>query len=152
QAQQESVVRVGGIVDAVLISQEGAEGAAELEQAMPLAVAAAQPTHLQAEDDAGVVHAHLGDHALKAVAFLGGPLAALSLVVVDDKDALPGPPQGGGVVGQGILALAGFAMMADLVGAGLPDIDQGEPLPVMGADLGGTWKWSGRGVVGLRHR
>src|SRR5438045_187131 len=108
---------------------------------MPLAVAAAQPTHLQAEDDAGVVHAHLGDHALKAVACFGGPLAALSLVVVDDQDALSGPAQGRGVLGQGVLALAGFAMMADLVRAGLTDIDQGEPLAMMGADLRGTWKW-----------
>src|SRR5262245_5417712 len=119
---------------------------------MPLAVAAAQPAHLQAEDDAGVVHAHLGDHALEAVAFLGGLLAGLTLVVVDDQDALSGPAQGRGGVGQGILALSGFAMMADLVGAGLPDIDQGEPLAMMGADLRGTWKWSGCGVVGLGQR
>src|SRR5262249_46224493 len=110
---------------------------------MPLTVASAQPAHLQAEDDADVVHAHLGDHALKAVAFFGGLLAALPLVVVDDQDALSGPAQGRSGVGQGILALAGFAMMADLVGAGLPDIDQGEPFPVMGADLRGTWKWYG---------
>src|SRR5262245_6641186 len=119
---------------------------------MPFAVAAAQPAHLQSEDDAGVVHAHLGDDALKAVASLGGLLAALSLIVVDDQDALSGPAQGRGVVGQGILALAGFAMMADLVGAGLPDIDQGEPFPVIGADLRGTWKWYGCGVVGQRQR
>src|SRR5262245_57328723 len=114
---------------------------------MPLAVAAAQSTHLQAEDDAGVVHAHLGNHALKAVAFFSRLLAALTLVVVDDQDALSRPAQGRGIVGQGILALAGFAMMADLVGAGLTDIDQGEPLPMMGADLRGTRKWYGCGVV-----
>jgi hypothetical protein len=52
-----------------------------------------------------VFHRHFGEEAMKAAA-LGGGLAAVSLVLVDDQDPFAGPAQGDGVIDQGVLALA----------------------------------------------
>ena len=62
-----------------------------------------------------MVHGDLGEEALESEPSLGGP-AALALVLVDDQDPVPGPSQGHGVVRQGVLSLARFLVIEDLLG------------------------------------
>jgi hypothetical protein len=54
-----------------------------------------------------------------------GALAAVPLVLIDEDHALPGPAQGHGVVREGILPFAGFAVFEDLLRCRLTDIDDG---------------------------
>ena len=72
-----------------------------------------------------MVHADLGQQALEAEPGVGGA-AALPEVLVDDEDALGRPAQGAGVIGQGVLAGEGLAVLGDLLRGGLADVDDGQ--------------------------
>jgi hypothetical protein len=93
-----------GVVDAVLVGQQGEEGA-QLDEVVPVRVGPRQAAHLQPQDQADVVHGNLGQQVLEAVA-IGDRLAAVPLVVVDEEDPRLVPAQGGGMVGEGVLAVA----------------------------------------------
>ena len=136
---------VGRVVDRVGVGQEHAEAGAELEQLVPVAVGAGQPAHLQAEDQADVVEGDLGQEPLEAGPALDR-LAALAQVVVDRRDAVAGPAEGDGAVGQGVLAGGGLLMVDHLLGRGLADVDEGRAVEVPGPELG---RAEGSVMVGL---
>jgi hypothetical protein len=48
QTQQKAVIGVGGVIDAVLVGQRGAEDAAQFQQVVSVLVRARQPAHLRA--------------------------------------------------------------------------------------------------------
>ena len=116
QAEDEPVVGVGRVVDAVLVGQQGAEEAADLQQVVPVLAGSGEPAHLQAQDQPDVVHGDLGQQALETEPGVGGA-AALPEVLVDDEDPLGGPAQGAGMLGQGILAGERLAVLDDLLRA-----------------------------------
>ena len=72
-----------------------------------------------------MIQSNFGDQSLKAGAVFGSPAAA-PLVVVDYLDTLARPAERGSVIGEGVLALAGFLMVKDLLRAGLANVDDGE--------------------------
>jgi hypothetical protein len=74
-----------------------------------------QPAHLQPENQPDVVEGDLGEQPLKPGPALDR-LAALAQIVVDGSDAIPGPPEGDGAVGQGVLAGGRFLVVEDLRG------------------------------------
>jgi hypothetical protein len=82
-----------------------------------------------------MLHGHLGQEALESAPTVGRTTAQ-ALILVDDQDALPGPAQGDRMVGEGILPLARFAMIEDLLRIGLADVDDGEAIEVKIKDLG----------------
>ena len=90
EAEQQPVVEVGRVIEAVLVADQRAGQRADLQQPVPVGVVAGQPGHLQAEHDPGPAHADLGDQALEAVP-VGGRGAGLALVGVDDDDLLGWP-------------------------------------------------------------
>src|SRR5262245_18062952 len=94
KAEQQAVVVVGRIVQAVGVRQQGAEAGAQLQQLVPVLAGARQSAHLQAEDEADVIQSDLGQQSLEAEAALGG-LAAEAEVVVDDGNVLVWPAQSG---------------------------------------------------------
>jgi hypothetical protein len=102
---------------------------------VPVPVVAGDTAHLDAEDQADMLHGHLGQEALKTVPAVG-PTTGQALIVVDDQDAIPGPAQGDRVVGEGILALPRLAMIEDLLRVGLADVDDGESIELKIEDLG----------------
>ena len=61
-----------------------------------------------------------------------------ALVRVDDLDAVAGPAQRDGHVGQRILARGRLLVLGHLLGTRLADIDDGFAIEMMVADLGGT--------------
>ena len=80
-------------------------------------------------------------------------LSGASLVGVDDLDAVAGPAERDGHVGQGILARGRLLVLGHLLGARLADIDDGLAIEVMVADLGGARRQQvGRQGDGARRR
>src|SRR5205807_9926112 len=108
----------------------------------------------QSQDDADLIEGDLGQQRLKARPALGAG-AAVALVFVDDGDNVAGPAQPDGPLRQGILPLGGLAVVEDLLGRGLADIDDGAAVEVMGLDLGTErarprerWRGRGSGISG----
>src|SRR4029077_11826383 len=135
--QDQPVVVLSGIINAVLVDDEGVGQATDFNEAIPVAAAPGPSGGFQAEDGAGAAQADLGHHVLETIATEGGGPGE-SLVLVDDLDALFGPSQLFGVLRQVILASGAGGMIAHLRGRRLPDGDQGRAVEMLGADLGGT--------------
>src|SRR3954453_11229940 len=110
---------------------------------MPVLTRAGQPAHLQAEDQPDVVEADLGEQSLKARSSFGRG-AAPALIVVDDEDPVRRPTELDGPIDEPVLAVGGFLVLGDLLGGGLADIDDGQPVEMPGLDLGGA-EQTGRG-------
>ena len=149
QAQQEPVVGVLRVVDAVLIREDRPEDGAHLQEIVPIPVVAGDTAHLDAEDQADVLHGHLGQEALKSAPTVG-PTTAQALIVVDDQDAIPRPAQGDRMVGEGILPLPRLAMIEDLLWLGLADVDDGEAIEMKIEDLGRSQDAGPAGQTGVR--
>jgi len=82
-----------------------------------------------------VIEADLGEQPLEAEPSLGrGP--TLALIVVDDEDAVRRPTKIHSPLGEGVLAVGGLAVLGDLLGGGLADVDDGQAVQVPGLDLG----------------
>ena len=150
QAEQEPVVGVLRVVDAVLVREDRPEDGTHLQEIVPIPVVAGDAAHLDPEDQADMLHGNLGQEALESAPLVGRP-AALPLVVVDDQDAIPGPSQGDRVVGEGVLPLPRLPMVEHLLGIGLADVDDGEAVEVEVEDLGGSFVSSARKPGRLEH-
>ena len=64
-AQQQAVVEVPRVVEAVFVADQGAGHGADLQELMPVGVVAGQPGAFQAEHDPGPAQRHLGDQLLE---------------------------------------------------------------------------------------
>jgi hypothetical protein len=115
ESQKQAVVVVGGVVDAVLVGQQGLEDGAGLQELVPVLAGACQPAHLQPQDDADLVLDDAGQDGLEA-GTAHGIGAAASLVLIDDLDAVGAPAELHGPSIQGILSIGGLAIMEDLLG------------------------------------
>ena len=61
EAQQQPVVVLGRVIDAVQVAQQRPGQRAQLQQLMPFAAGPGQPGHLDAQHDAHMIQPHLGD-------------------------------------------------------------------------------------------
>ena len=127
-------MKLGRIVDAVFVEDEGGGQGAQLDQAMPIGRVAGEARDFQAHDDAGLAERHLADELLEAVA-RGRARAGLAEVAVDDVDALGRPARGDRAVAQRILALRALAVLGDLTQRRLADVEIGIALEMIGGDL-----------------
>lgn len=134
EAEQEPVVEVPGVVEAVLVEDQGAGQRADLQEPVPVGVVAGEAAHLQAQHDPGVSHADLGDQPLEAVPALGGG-AGLSLVGVDDDDLGVVPAQRDCPAAKGVLPGGGFGVVDHLFEGGLPDSEVGVTLQMFAGHL-----------------
>jgi hypothetical protein len=66
EAEQEAVVEVRRVVEAVLIEDEGVGEGADLQQPVPVGRVAGEAGDLQPEHDTGAAHADVGDESLEA--------------------------------------------------------------------------------------
>ena len=137
QAEQEPVVGILGVVDAVLVREERPEDGTHLQKIVPILVVAGDAAHLDPEDQADMLHGNLGQEALESAPLVGRP-AAVSLIVIDDQDAIPGPSPGDRVVGEGILPLPRLAMVENLLGIGLAHVNDSDAVEVEIEDLEGS--------------
>ena len=134
EPEQEPVVVVDRVIQAVLITQQGAKHRAKLKQLVPVLARAGEPAHLQAEDQPDVIESDFCKEALKAESPFGcGP--TLPLIVVDDEDPIGRPAELGGPVGEGVLTVGRFPVLGHLLGGGLADVNDGQAVKVPGLDL-----------------
>ena len=134
QTEQEPVVGVLRVVDAVLVREDRPEDGAHLQEIVPILVVAGDAAHLDPEDQADMLHGNFGQEALEPGPLVGRP-TALALIIIDDHDAIPGPSQGDRMVGEGILPFPRLAMVEDLLGVGLAHVNDGEAIEVKIEDL-----------------
>src|SRR5262249_5986389 len=131
--EQQAVIVVARIIDAVTIGEEGAHERSEGEQAIPLGVVAGDAAGLVGEDEADLPERDGADQGLQA--FPRAVLAGLAQVVVKDLDPLGGPAQGPGPLDQRVLVLLTGAVLAYLSGRRLADVDVGAAFAVAWSNL-----------------
>jgi hypothetical protein len=134
QAEQEPVVEMRRIVDAVLVQNQGAAERCEFEQPVPVGVVAGQPRDFQPEHDAGMPVRHFRHHLLEAVA-LGRTGAGNAEVAVDDVNALDRPAERHGALAQGVLTLGAFGIFEHLAQRRLPHVEISVTAQMVGGDL-----------------
>jgi len=149
EPEQEAVVVLARVVDAIDVGDERAEEGADLQELVPILRGTRQPGHVDAEHEADVVEADLRDEALEADAPRGAR-AGPAEVVVDDDDTLRRPAQILRAGHQPILEARRLLMVEDLLDRGLPDVDDGEAVVMAGRDLLRA-RTPGRRVSGARR-
>ncbi len=127
---------IGRVVQSVLVGQQGPEDGADLQELMPVLVGTCQAAHLQAEDNADVVQADLGEQVLEAKSPLDR-LPAPPLVLVHNFHTVLGPAQRGRAMHQAVLPVCRLAVLKHLLGGRLSDVDDRLALQVPGSDFGG---------------
>ena len=122
EPQQQAVVEVAGIVDAVLIGDERVEGGGQFQQLIPIQIVARQARDLQAEDQA-----HLAQRQHRQQALVAGPIVAVGAgeaqIVIDHHTARRGPTQGMRPLHQLILAVSAFVVLRQLPQRRLANVD-----------------------------
>jgi len=124
EPEQESVIVIRGIVQPVLIREQGAKDGAELQELVPVLVGSCQAAHLQAKDDPDVVEADFGQHVLKPEPS-HCTLAAQALIFIDHLHTILGPAQEPGTIHQRVLPIRRLAVLENLLRRRLTDIDDG---------------------------
>lgn len=91
ESEQQTVVELAGVVEAVLIEYQCVGQRADLEQPVPIRGVAREPRHLETEHNTDLAHAHRGDQLLEALAIAVS--SRLAEVRVDDHHAVQWPTQ-----------------------------------------------------------
>ena len=134
EAQQQPVVDVGQVVDAVRVDDQRAGDPGDLQQPRQVGIRAGQPGDLQPEDRAGLAGAHPSQQVPEALT-VGGRAAGQPQVAVDHLDPPGRPAEPGGLAGQAVLPGGGLAVLADLRQRGLAQVDHRRPAQVLRGDL-----------------
>jgi hypothetical protein len=122
-AQQEPVIEVPRVVEAVFVADQGAGQAAQSGELVPVGGVAGQPGAFQAEHDPGPAQRHLGDQVLESFP-VGGRGAGVALVDVDHGDLVCRPAEADRLAAQVVLADRGLGVVDDLLEAGLADVQK----------------------------
>ena len=133
-AQDQPVVELVRVVQAVLVEDQGVGQGADLQQAVPVRRVAGQPRHLQAEHDPDLPQADVGHQPLEAGA-AGGLGARLAQVVVDDHDLVGVPAQGDRLVLEAVLPPRALGVLLDLEEGRLADVEISLSRQMAGGDL-----------------
>ena len=121
ESQQEPVVDVGQVIDAVVVDDQGVSEAGQFQQAGQVRVGAGKPRDLQPEHRPGLPQAHPGDQLLEPVP-VAGAAPGQAQVGVDHLDVAGGPAQPGRLRGQVVLAQRRLGVLADLHQGRLADV------------------------------
>src|SRR6516165_11792097 len=111
------------MVEAIAVSDQSVGDAAEIEEAIPVGIVARDTGDFEAEHDADMAEGHFCDHACEA-GTLSESGAGHAQVFVDDDHLFFGPTQLAGFLDQSILASCGFAVVLDLRGTRLANVDE----------------------------
>ena len=133
-AQDQSVVKVARVVEAVFVADQGAGHGADFQQLVPVGVVAGQPGAFQAEHDPGPAQGDLGDQLLEPFP-AGGAGAGVALVDVDHGDLVRRPAGADRLAAQIVLADRGLGVVDDLLEAGLADVQKSRSGEVGGGHL-----------------
>ena len=110
QSKQQAVIRIIRVVYAVFVSQECFEQPTQFKQMMPVLRRTSQAAHFKACNDADMVHRHFSQQPLKPRTMLRA-FPTPPLILINHQYALRRPAQCLRMLDQGVLTLAGLAMM-----------------------------------------
>ena len=135
EPEQEAIVEEGGMIDAVGVSDQRIGEAAQLDEAMPIGVVARQARDLKPKHEADVRQGDFGgepgETRSRDKAGAGEPE-----ILIDDDDAIGGPAEFPGLGGERILSIGRLAIVLDLGGAGLAQVDDRLTRKMADGDLG----------------
>jgi hypothetical protein len=135
EPEQEAIIEEGWMIDAICIADQRVGEAAEVDEAVPIGVVARQARDLESEHEADVGECDFGGEAGEArsrnKAGTGEPE-----ILIDDDDAIIGPAKFTGFGGKRILSIGRLAIVLDLGGARLAQVDDGLAGQMAGRDLG----------------
>ena len=134
QPQQQPVVMLGRVIDAVQVTQQRSGQRAQLQQLMPLPARPGQPGHLDAQHDAHMIQPHLR-HQPREPRTRISPRSRMPQVLVDHQHPRRRPPQRDRALGQPVLQPRGLGMVLHLSRGGLADIDRRQAITMPGLDL-----------------
>ena len=123
QAEQQTVIEMRRVVDAVLVEDQRPSERGQFEQAVPVGIVTRQARHLQSEHDADAGIGHFGNQTLETIAILGAG-AGQAEVAINDMNALDRPPQGHGPIPQCVLAFCALGILQNLPERGLTHIEK----------------------------
>jgi IstB-like ATP binding protein len=133
EAEEEAVVEVARVIQAVLVADERVGEGADLEQAVPVGRAAREAADLEAEHDPDLAEADRGDEAREALAVAVGTRAPE--IAVDHDDPVGRPAERDRSLAQRVLALGALGVLEHLAERALPDVQVRMTHEVAGADL-----------------
>ena len=135
EPEQQAIIEERRMIDAVGIADQRIGEAAEFDEAMPIGVVAREARDLEPEHEADMGERDFGGEAGEArsrdKAGAGEPE-----VLIDDDDAIGGPAEFTGFAGKRILSIGQLAIVLDLGGAGLAQVDDRLAGEMAGRDLG----------------
>ena len=135
EPEQEAIIEEGGMIDAVGVADQGIGEAAQLDEAMPIGVVARQARDLEPQHEADVREGDFGGEPGETRS-RDKAGAGESEVLIDDHDAIGGPAEFTGFGGKRILSIGRLAIVLDLGGAGLAQVDDRLTREMAGRDLG----------------
>lgn len=135
EAEDQSIVKIGGVIETVAVGDEGVGHTTEIEETIPVGVIAGEARDFQAQDDADVGQRDLGGQTIEPGS-IDFARSGTSKVLVDDDDARTRPAEGEGPIDEFVLAVGGFGIAFQLGGRGLSDVDDGRTLEMRGFDFG----------------
>jgi hypothetical protein len=124
QAQQQAIVIVAGVVNAIEVADEGFEECTDFEELMPVLRRSREPGDIETENQPDVIQAHFGHELLKPESALDGR-GGLAEVFINHENAIARPAQGKGAIDEAILKARRFLVFGHLLQSGLSDIHNG---------------------------
>jgi hypothetical protein len=121
QSEQQAIIEVRGIIDAIFVQDEGVGKGAYFQQTMPVGGVACQPRNFQAEHDPRLAHADRRNQPLKTLSIRGS--SRLAEISVDDHDMVLRPAQSNGALTKAILTLRAFGVFEHLAEGGLSHVE-----------------------------
>jgi hypothetical protein len=116
ESQEQTIVEIQGMVQTILVGEQGIEGGADPDQAAAGFIFAGQAVDLKAEDQADVAESNFRQKPEEIVPSGEGGAGA-TLIAVEDEDAFAGPSPGQGALSQLGLDRSGLGVAEDLLGA-----------------------------------
>jgi hypothetical protein len=124
QAQQQAIVIVAGVVNAIEVADEGFEECTDFEELMPVLGRSSEPGDIETENQSDMIQAHFGHELLEPESALDGR-GGLAEVFINHENAIARPAQGKGAIDKAVLQAGRFLVLDHLLHGGLADIDDG---------------------------
>ena len=146
EGQDKAIVEIVGIIQAILIGQQGVEGGTDADQAATGLVFAGQAVDLKTKHDADMAQGDFRQQPGEIVA-ADGAGAGAPLITIKDANAFARPAPAKSHVLEIDLDLGRFAVALNLLGMGLANIDDGPTLQMVRGDFGWPAAGGASGVV-----
>jgi len=130
QPEQQPIIEVSRIVEAILVEDQRIGQCADLDQAMPVAAVSSESRYLKTHHDASLPETYFGNETLEAFA-VGCRSTRSSKVRVDHVDLLHWPAKRDSAMKQVILSPRALSVLEDLAQRRLPHVKKRVPAQML---------------------